>query len=276
MGDGLNPDSANHEAKPLEGKTILVTRAKSQAGDFAESLELAGATVVHFPTIEIAPPESWVDCDNAIRHVHTYDLIAFTSVNAVENFFVRALAVDTWSLSTIRQKKVFAVGAKTRRVLESHRCNIEDLPERATAEELGHLLRRLDLWGRRVLLPRGNLGTQVLPKLLRQSGATVDEVIVYRTQKPEMKGVESIQHMLANRAIDAVTFFSPSSVRNLLDLLPAANLDGVAVAVIGEVTAVTARQAGIRVDVIPPTTTAESMVNSLADFFCRARTGATW
>ncbi len=271
--NGLNSDSENDGMKPLEGRTILVTRAESQAKEFGEKLELAGATIVYFPTIEITPPDSWVECDTAIRHLHTYDLIAFTSVNAVENFFARALSVDGWSLSTIRQKRVFAVGEKTRSALESHGCKTEDLPEKATAQELGHFLQQIELKGKSALLPRGNLGTQVLPKLLQQSGAIVHEVIVYQTRKPEIKSVESIQQMLTKGAIDVVTFFSPSSVRNFTDLLPAANLNGVAIAVIGEVTSAAAQQAGLRVEVIPPNPTSESMVSSLTDFFSRATTG---
>jgi uroporphyrinogen III methyltransferase/synthase len=275
LSEGSNSDSEAPRARPLKGRTILVTRAKSQAKEFGEALEQAGAAVVYFPTIEITPPDSWVECDTAIRHLNTYDLIAFTSVNAVDHFFGRALAVDGWSLPTIRQKKVFAVGEKTRSALESHGCMIEALPEKATAEELGHLLQQSELKGKRVLLPRGNLATQVLPKLLQQSGAIVDEVIVYQTRKPEIKGVEPIQQMLANQAIDAVTFFSPSSVQNFIDLIPSINLDGVAVAAIGEVTAAAARQAGMRVDVVPPNPTFESMAISLADFFSRATTGVT-
>jgi len=276
MSDGLNSESRHRETKPLEGKTILVTRARNQAKEFAEQLELAGATVVYFPTIEIAPPESWADCDNAIRNLHTYDLIVFTSVNAVESFFARALRVDGESLSTIRQKRVFAVGEKTRRALESHGCEIETLPEKATSEDLGHLLQQNELRGKRVLLPRGNLGTRILPKLLRQSQAIVDEVIVYRTQKPKVKGVESIEHMLTNQAIDVVTFFSPSSIQNFAELIPLACLDGVTVAVNGEVSATSARAAGIKVEVIPPNPTAESMVSSLKDFFAsQIATGAT-
>ncbi|MDX1779219.1 MAG: uroporphyrinogen-III C-methyltransferase, partial [Thermodesulfobacteriota bacterium] len=41
------------ESLPLAGKTIVVTRAKEQAGPFADSLEQAGARVILFPTIEI-------------------------------------------------------------------------------------------------------------------------------------------------------------------------------------------------------------------------------
>jgi uroporphyrinogen-III synthase len=275
VSDQLNSDSEKNTSKPLEGRTILITRAKTQAKEFGKKLELAGGTIVYLPTIEITPPDSWVECDTAIRHLNTYDIIVFTSVNAVGNFFARALIVDGLSLSTMRRKMVFAVGEKTRSALESQGCKTEDLPEKASAQDLGHLLQQIELKGKSVLLPRGNLGTQALPRLLQQCGAIVHEVIVYQTRKPEIKSIESIQQMLANRAIDVVTFFSPSSVRNFRDLLPGANLEGVTIAAIGEVTATAAQQAGLKIDVIPPNPTSESMVSSLADFFSRAANGVT-
>jgi uroporphyrinogen-III synthase len=125
----------------------------------------------------------------------------------------------------------------------------------------------MEMRGKRVLLPRGNLGTQLLPKLLRQYGAIVDEVVVYQTRKPDSQDVEPIQTMLENKDVDAVTFFSPSSVHNFTDLITKDQLDGVAIAVIGEVTANAARRAGLRVDVLAAKASSESMVSSLANFF---------
>jgi uroporphyrinogen III methyltransferase/synthase len=271
----LNPTRTSEASAPLKGRRVLITRAKEQAGEFAHALEQAGATVAYFPTIEIVPPDSWVECDRAIRNLHDYNLSVFTSVNAVENFFSRALVVDGWSLSTIRRNKIYAVGEKTKGALESHGCNVEDLPWKATAEELGHLLGRMEMRGKRVLLPRGNLGAQLLPKLLRQYGAIVDEVVVYQTRKPESQHTGPVQEMLNNHDIDAVTFFSPSSVRNFVDLISSDKLNGVAVAVIGEVTANAAQGAGLKVDVVAAKASSESMVSSLADFFAmQTATGA--
>lgn len=263
----LNPEWTSESSAPLKGRRVLITRAKEQADEFAHALEQAGATVAYFPTIEIVPPDSWIECDRAIRNLHDYHFLVFTSVNAVENFFSRALVVDGWSLSTIRQNKIYAVGEKTKSALESHGCKVEDLPWKATAEELGHFLGRMEMRGKRVLLPRGNLGTQLLPKLLRQHGAIVDEVVVYQTRKPESPDVESVQRMLHNKEIDAVTFFSPSSFRNFVELISSDKLGGVVVAVIGEVTANAAQSAGLKVDVVAAKATSESMVSSLADFF---------
>ncbi|PYQ62368.1 MAG: HemD protein, partial [Acidobacteria bacterium] len=46
------------ESKPLFAKRIVVTRAREQASELKRLLEEAGAEVVQFPTIEIAPPAS--------------------------------------------------------------------------------------------------------------------------------------------------------------------------------------------------------------------------
>jgi uroporphyrinogen III methyltransferase/synthase len=275
MTEELNLKKISESSGSLKGRTVLVTRTRQQAEEFAHALDQAGATVAYFPTIEIVPPDSWIECDRAIRNLHDYNLSVFTSVNAVENFFSRALVVDGWSLSTIRRNKIYAVGEKTKGALESHGCRVEDLPWKATAEELGHLLGRMEMRGKRVLLPRGNLGTQLLPKLLRQYGAIVDEVVVYQTRKPESPDVESVQRMLDNKEIDAVTFFSPSSVRNFVDLISSDKLNGVVVAVIGEVTTHAAQRAGLNVDIVAAKASSESMVSSLADFFAmQTATGA--
>ncbi len=251
----------------LKNRTILITRPKAQAEEFARAIELAGGNVVWFPTIEISSPASWMDCDNAIRHIHRYSVIVFTSTNAVENFFERTLTVDGRNLSAIRQKSVYAVGEKTRGALEAHGCVVNDIPEKHTAEELGHLLQRMDLRNKRILFPHGNLSRQILPWLLRQSGATVDEVVVYETRKPESANADAIRRLLMQKEIDVVTFFSPSSVSNFIEMIPVGLLDRLTVAAIGEVTVETAGRLGVRVDVIPPLARAESMVKSLEEFF---------
>ena len=54
----LRDQIAWFESRPLLGRRILVTRARSQAGQLAELLEEQGAEVVVFPTIAIAPTPS--------------------------------------------------------------------------------------------------------------------------------------------------------------------------------------------------------------------------
>jgi uroporphyrinogen III methyltransferase/synthase len=51
----------------LGGKTILITRSKEQSSEFARSIELQGGQPVVFPATRIEDPESWKECDEAIR-----------------------------------------------------------------------------------------------------------------------------------------------------------------------------------------------------------------
>jgi len=60
-------------ARPLTGKRIVVTRARSQASSLIQRIEKLGGEVIEFPTIEIQPPESYAALDNAIANIRTYD-----------------------------------------------------------------------------------------------------------------------------------------------------------------------------------------------------------
>ncbi len=252
---------------PLEGKKILVTRAKHQSLQLVGAIEDAGGFAVCFPMVEIQPPDSWSECDEAIRRLPTYDFIVFTSSNAVGKFFERTLIVDGHNLAVIREKPVYAVGDTTKRSLESHGCRVNDIPEKSTAGELGHLLLELDLRRKKILFPRGNLGSQAMIGLLRSSGAEIDDPIVYKTGKPDGTNLAPLKEMLLHGEIDAVTFFSPSSVKNFVELISAEILRTVAIAVIGEVTAKAAEELGMNVDVISKDPSVESMVKSLRDYF---------
>ncbi len=72
-------------------------------------------------------------------------------------------------------------------------------------------------------------------------------------------------------AIDAVTFASSSSVRNLKALLGGDFdcLNGATVACIGPVTAKTAREAGLDVEIEPSTHTIPALVEALRAHYAR-------
>ena len=76
-------------AKPLAGRTVVVTRAAAQAAEFVKELESYGANVIVCPTIEIAEPESYERLDEAIDHLYGYDWLIFTSTNRIEYFLKR-------------------------------------------------------------------------------------------------------------------------------------------------------------------------------------------
>ena len=58
--------------RPLAGKRIVVTRARSQASSLIQRIEKLGGEVIEFPTIEIQPPESYAALDGAIANIGCY------------------------------------------------------------------------------------------------------------------------------------------------------------------------------------------------------------
>ena len=80
---GAHPTSSISMTKPLEGRTVVITRAASQAGELSTLLEDYGATVFVCPTIEIREPDSYERLDEALDHLYGYDWLIFTSANAV-------------------------------------------------------------------------------------------------------------------------------------------------------------------------------------------------
>jgi uroporphyrinogen-III synthase len=79
---------------------------------------------------------------------------------------------------------------------------------------------------------------------------------------------------LRKKRIDVVTFTSSSTVRNLLDGLgdPAELFADALVACIGPVTAETARELGLRVDVVAAVRTIDGLVDALLHHFAAPST----
>ncbi|MBQ4421894.1 MAG: uroporphyrinogen-III C-methyltransferase, partial [Schwartzia sp.] len=68
----------NKEMKPLFGKTVLVTRSRSQASRLSMGLEALGARVVELPAIRFAEPSDHYEAvDAAISLIASYDWILF-------------------------------------------------------------------------------------------------------------------------------------------------------------------------------------------------------
>ena len=74
---------------------------------------------------------------------------------------------------------------------------------------------------KRVLIPRAQEAREALPRLLASFGAQVDVVPVYRTELPASSSADRTRSLFASGNVDAVTFTSSSTVRNLLTLLGA-------------------------------------------------------
>lgn len=253
--------------KLLKGKTVLITRPADQTEGFVQAIERLGGNAVLFPTIEITSPASWEACNAAIQNIEQYNALVFTSANAVRKFFERVKLVGNTFKEELNRKTIYTIGERTKRAVESEGHPMQIGPEVATAEALAAMIAKSDIRGRRFLFPRGNLGRDVLPKSLRAAGAIVDEVIVYHTIKPAHQEIHRIEQLFLKKEIDIITFFSPSSIRNFLEMISLEELNGVPVAVIGPVTADVAKSSGLRVDIVAPRSNEESLAQAIAEYF---------
>lgn len=250
--------------RPLLGQRIVITRSRAQAQAFCALLEAEGAEVVAFPTIRVVPPADYGPVDQAILRLGEYSWVVFTSQNGVAAFVGRlhALGHDRRALRGIR---VAAIGPGTEAALRTHGLGGALAPAEFRAEALVEAFAREGVRGARVLLPRAEVARSVLPDGLRRLGAIVDVVVVYRTEVEHEQDPDTRRHLLEG-AVDAVTFTSPSTVRNFLELLgPDALrvLRGCLVVCIGPVTAATAGDSGIRVDLVADTYSIPGVVAAL-------------
>jgi uroporphyrinogen III methyltransferase/synthase len=259
------------EKKPLFGKRILVTRARSQASELVEMIDELGGEAIEFPVIRLQPPSSeqaQKERDAALSRLPEFDWVIFTSVNGVEFFFrrLKELKIDIRSLSKAR---IAAVGPKTAEALEERGLICEALPSKFQAEGLLESIQSKLLPGQQVLLPKADIARDYLPKRLKELGLQVTELNIYENVISAENGAEIVD-LLEQRALHIVTFTSSSTVRNLLLALqmsgaeqPLRLLQGCEIACIGQVTAQTAREAGLNVKYIAEEATIRSLVNSL-------------
>ena len=162
--------------------------------------------------------------------------------------------------------KVAAIGPATAEALAERGIVADVVPEEYVAEAVVEALRPHIGPGESVLVPRAEGAHPELVEGLRAAGAEVDEVTLYRAAIPETAPAEALS-LLRDGAIDIVTFTSSSTVRNLAAMLNGhiETLRGPRVACIGPITAKTAEELGLRVDVVASEYTVEGLVRAIKD-----------
>ena len=248
----------------LNGKRILITRPRRQADEFARALREAGAQPLLFPVIEIGPPPDPAALDAALQELASYDWLILTSVNGVQAVWERFAALGLPGVPPDVQ--VAAIGPKTAAALEQKGVRPDFVPPEYIAEAI--LPGLGELKGRRFLLARAELARPVLQFAIQAAGGTAHEIAAYRTL-PTAPDAEAIQAL--RQGVDIITFTSSSTVTNFIALVEGAGLQPDAlpgsplIACIGPITAATARQAGLNVDIVAQDYTTEGLVKVMSD-----------
>ena len=209
-----------YEKKPLFGKTIMVTREKEASSEFGELLASCGAKTIEFPTIEIKPIRDTGEQQLSVRNLGDYDFLVFTSVNGVTNYF-EVLASHGKDSRDLKGKKIIAIGEKTSEELLKYNLTADYMPAVYTAEGIISLAEKLNLDGKKILIPRALVARELLPETLRAMGATVEVLCVYETLVPDYtkEELDLMKMRFSDAEIDLVTFTSSSTVTNFFSLL---------------------------------------------------------
>jgi uroporphyrinogen III methyltransferase/synthase len=241
------------EQRPLFGKRILVTRTREQAGELARALAAEGAIPVESPVIRIEPLPP---AAKLLERVQAADWLVFTSANGLPHLLrqVESLGADIRALGHAR---IAAIGPATARTCRERGLRVNFMPERYIAESVAEEFP--DPTGQRIVIARAEEAREVLPDLLMARGAQVDVILVYRTIAEDAE-LPDLGEM------DAITFTSSSTVRAFRQRYPGA-IAGPRIACIGPVTADTAREVGLPVDIVADPYTIPALVEALAELF---------
>lgn len=164
---------------PLAGLGIALTRPAGTGDALAASLQALGAETLAFPAIVIEPlPLDTVAAD-ALGHLSRFNHVVFVSPSAVTRLF--AVRPGTWPAGV----GAAAVGSGTAAALARHGVANVIVPEAgAGAEALLAVPEFADMAGKCVLMAAGAGGSDRLEKGLRERGAEITRIDLYRRAPP--------------------------------------------------------------------------------------------
>lgn len=198
--------------KPLSGIGVLVTRPVNQAAPIATAIEKAGGTAVLFPVMDIiGRPAGDILYDAS--ELPAADIAIFVSRNAVR------YGIDAVGEAT----RIAAIGPATKKAIETAGLSVAIRPDRGYDSE--HLLAApelKDVSGLNVRILRGNGGRELLADTLRERGARVDYLEVYR-REPHAFTESELDDLSARwdaGAIQCAIAMSVESFEYLLAALP--------------------------------------------------------
>ncbi len=256
------------DRRPLFGRRVVVTRARSQAATLSDRLAAVGAEIIEMPATRI---EVAVDTPAlaALDSLDAYSWLIFTSQNGVRIFWevLRQTGRDARALAGV---KIAAVGPATAEALLEHGLAVDVSPDRFVAEALlDELSARRDVAGARVLYAAAEGARETLQEGLEALGATVNRITLYRSV-PDGDGASQLRERLARGDADLVTFTSASSVRAFVEAVGVDVAARTPAASIGPITTDAARKAGVDVIIEASRSTIDGLVDSIAEHFAGA------
>lgn len=199
--------------KTLRRLSVMITRPKHQAEKLASDIQAHDGIPVFFPTIEIAPLDNTVFLSAVFKKIDQYDLVIFISPNAV---FQAASYIHHFWAAWPKKTKIIAIGPGTINTLKLHGLSVDYYPEKNfNSEGLLTLPPLQNPNQKKILICQGENGGVTLINNLKERGATVNTLNIYKRQYPPI-----IKTNIPRQSeVDIIICTSQTGLKNLVSLL---------------------------------------------------------
>ncbi len=258
--------------KSFKNKLIAVTRPLERSEEAVQIIEDYDGEALVVPTLElqISSSQSLIKLCERISEL---DWLVFTSPTSILSLFKHCTHLKDKLNPNCR---IAVIGPRTGNYLQEYGLEADIIPDNYTAEGLLEVFQNINIKYKMIGIPRTFAARDTLPKGLEDMGAEVLLAEAYKSGLPkDRKKVYQLIKSVINREVDAVTFTSTLTAKNLFEMVNKEELndfleplkDGeVLVAAIGPVTAKPLKEKGIPT-IIPDEYTVKAMLNKLRDEF---------
>ena len=253
------------ESKELFGKSIVVTRARTQNSSLVEKIMDLGGNPIEFPTIKIKEIPNNKELENEIENIKDYSYIVFTSANGV-NIFMNKMFELNKDIRALSGAKIVAIGPATAKALKNKGIIADIVPKEYVAESIFESLKAVVNSNDRILIPRASEARDYLIEKLSEI-CTVKEVKTYETVIGDAQR-EAVLDKLDKGEIDYLTFTSSSTVKNLIKIIGEENipkLEKAKIISIGPITTKTIEGFGLKVYKEPSEYTIDGMLKVIIE-----------
>ncbi|MBS4872421.1 MAG: uroporphyrinogen-III C-methyltransferase [Peptoniphilus sp. oral taxon 375] len=244
----LRKDLNFYESRPLFGKRIVITRARSQASSLAQALRDLGAQVMEAPCIQLQAVHKKTLEKRILAQDFTH--VIFHSVNALEIFMDSYLGLR--DLRDLAPVKLCVIGEKTEKALRSYGLKADLVPKDYVGEALVQALKEDPSPDKKLFIPHSNKSRPELMDQYKDLGQ-VDDLVIYRNIKPEK--MEDL-----SGPIDYILFTSSSTVDNFVDHYGKELLEDAKIVSIGPITSQAIQAHGLEIAGCSEKATIPSMV----------------
>ncbi|RKZ91977.1 MAG: uroporphyrinogen-III synthase [Candidatus Parabeggiatoa sp. nov. 1] len=195
----------------LTGINVLVTRPAHQSEHLCQLIEAAGGQPVRLPVIEIVESDDKSALFDCRARLDELDIAIFISANAVEKALPTLLA----QRGLPAQLQLVAVGKRTAETLKAWALTTlcPAPPFNSEAMLAMPQMQPAAVQRKQIVIFRGEGGRELLAETLRQRGATVNYINVYRRVQPPTPA------WINDTQIDILTVTSVEGLHNLFTML---------------------------------------------------------